>query len=598
MPCRVYTTKSYPLLAPNGSKVILYGHENGVNIIWRGGRPFKPAQELSSSSQKTNGSTNAVISLDSDDEGESGKPFEDKVEFEDEEEELDPLRPYPAVLQSLDLSLGTGVLHLALLPSSLLKADGPSYRGLESLKRNVVFVAACADSSVRLITLPLTPPSPASKTRSEFRQDFTSANGGRGKWGESVVMLSGHQSPVNGLSMTVETISKSVGKSNTSAEPHFIIASHSTEVSGRLLLFRVSVKSPESVEPFQTIYLSSPARCVSFNTGLAKELSSHLLVADSVGVCRIYDYKLLIRGPEEPAENPSPEKGTWLLSLYAGFNVAKSDSTPQNLGMHAGFGRKSIIDAKWVLGGRAVIILLDDGEWAIWDIEGVGPDASKGLLGRQGIKGGSKSEYSLSGYLDNSAKTRPSGPPQLTTSKFAPMTPGTRKSTAPFSTKAVGGPILGQISIMEVPASSATNVAEESVLLWYGETYSIISNLAKYWAANSRKTGGSGNLFNGPSNGRVVKLESVNLQGERCSGVEQLTKTASSSQSEFIILGEHRYIILSTGKLLKSHSTDNTGRLALTANNGNGGELDVGGIEQALTRMENGFGMKRKIFQS
>lgn len=411
-------------------------------------------------------------------------------------------------------------------------------------------------------------------------------------------MLSGHQSPANGLSMTVEHISKSVGKSNTATEPHFIIASHSTEVSGLLLLFRVSLKSPKPAEPFQTVYLTSPARCVSFNTGLTKERSSQLLVADSMGVCRIYDYKLLIKGPEELAENPGPEMGTWLLSLYAGFNIAKSDSTPQNLGAHAGFGRKSIIDAKWVSGGRAVIILLDDGEWAIWDIEGVGPDASKGLLGRQGIKGGSKSEYSLTGYLDGTGKTRPSGPPQLTTSKFAPMTPGTRKSTAPFGTKALDGPVLGQISIMEVPASSATNTPEESVVLWYGETYSIISNLAKYWAANSRKTGGSGNLFSGPSNGRMVKLENVDLQGERCSGVEQLTKTASSPQSEVIVLGEHRYIILSTGKLLKSQSTENTGKLALTENSGNGGELDVVGIEQALTRMENGFGMKRKIFQS
>lgn len=541
-----------------------------------------------------NGTSNAVISLDSDEEGEPEQPFVDKVEFEDEEEE-DATRPYATILQTLDLNFATGVLHLAVLPTALLKAEGLSYRSLDSLKDKIIFAAACTDNSIRLVILPLTPPSPASKDRADFRSDPSSANAGGGKWGETMITLGGHQKPANTLSITLEYQSNAVDKS----EPQFIVASHSTEISGRLLLFRTAMKATRhAIDPFQSVLLSSPAQSISFNTGLGKEQSSHLLVADSMGVCRIYDHRLLIRSSDEPTDAPLVERGTWLLSLYAGFHSNKSDSHPQTTGIHAGFGRKSIIDAQWVSGGRAIIALLEDGEWAIWDIEGVGPEAPKGLLGRHGLQGGSKSEYSLTGYIDGAPKTKLSGPPQITASKFAPMTPGTRKSTEPFSTKSTGRLVLGRISVLDIASTSAIGVAEESVLMWYGENFLVIPHLAKYWAANARKSGGTGNLFGGPANSRITKLEGVNLQGERCSGVEQLPRTAASSHSEFIILGEHRYIIVATGKPAKTPAATISGRPALTEDDKTGGELDVVGIEQALSRMENGLGTKRKIFQT
>lgn len=585
LPYRVHTAKAYPLPSSNGSEIIIYGHENGVSIVWRGGRSFKPSPSQFAAPQKTNGAANAIISLDSDDDEESAK-FEDRPEFEEDEEELDTSRPYPAILQTLDLNLGTAVHHLSLLPPSVLRTDGSSYRGLASLKQNLVFSVVCVDSTIRLITLPLTPPSPASKARADFRAEFTLANAGQGRWGETVIILNGHHKAANTISMTVDVAHP--------ADPQYIIASHSTEVQGLLLLFRVSVKSLKPVvEPFQTIYLSSPARCISFNPDVARERSSHLLVADSTGVCRIYDYKLLVKSIEEPSDLPLAERGTWLLSLYAGFHGTKSDAL-QNLGTHTGFGRKSIIDAQWVSSGRAVIILMTDGEWAVWDIEGVGPNAAKGLLGRQGIKGGSTSEYSLSGYLDGVLKSKISGPPQIAASKFVPMTPGTRRSTAPFSSKGTTGTVHGQISVSEFPAASASSPAYETVLLWYGDTYAVIPDLAKYWSSYSRKIGGSGNLFGGSSGGRMTKLETVDLQGERCSGIELL------STSDTLILAEHRYVIVSSNKPSKETSFErSTARLSLTERSANnGGDLDVVGIDQALARMENGMGTKRKIFQS
>ncbi|KAF8860645.1 hypothetical protein BDZ45DRAFT_587947 [Acephala macrosclerotiorum] len=600
LPHRIYAAKVYPIQSPNGSTVILYGHENGVKIVWRGGRPFKTSQPAPTPNLKTNGG-GAVISLDSDDEGDSATAFEDKPEFEDDEEELDPLRPFPSTLQVLDLSFNTDVLHLAILPSSVLTADGPSWRGLQSLKQKIIFTAACADNTVRLVILPLTPPSPASKARPELRTDFTLPSAGKGKWGETVTLLSGHQKASDGISMTADPVGGpgamvKADSNSSSTVPHLVVASHSREITGLLRLYQIPLKSPvKSLEPFQSVCLSSPAKAISFNPALSAQYSSRLLVADSIGSCRIYDYKQLIKPAEESPETPIAEQGTWLLSLYIGFQNPKNDSQA-HAGAYAGFGRKSIIDAQWVSGGKAIIVLLADGEWAIWDIEGSGPNASQGLLGRQGIKGGSKSECSLTGHLDGGVKSRSSGPPQMTASKFAPMTPGTRKTVEPFGGRGLNALVRGQVSVMSYPTSSPTSPPKESILFWFGETYALIPSLSKYWSAH--KHGGSGSLFTGPSGARIVRVENIDLQGERCSGVEQISRNATSTSltSDILVLGEHRFTILTTSKQLKPATASKPeNRLILAEKSANGGELDVIGIDQALSRMENGAS-RRKIF--
>lgn len=567
--------KIYPIKSSNGSTIIIYGHEKGVKIIWRGGRAFKDAKNTAAANtQKANGAQEAVISLDSDDEG--AKPaFVDNPEFEDEEE-LDPSEPYPHILQDLDLYLGTDVVHLALLPTSVLKAEGESWRGLDGLKQKIVFAASCSDNHVRLIILPLTPPSPTSKSRSDFKSNHTFANAGGGAWGEVVILLNGHHKPSNGVALTAEISGKQ-------ATAHIVVASHSREITGTLLFYRISVASPiPHILPFQRILLNSPAVSVSFNPSLSQQQASQLLVADSSGVCRIYDYSRLLKSPggEDSIQgSPIYEQGTWLLSLYPGFQKNKGES------LQASFGRKTIIDAKWVVGGKAILALLNDGEWGIWDIEGVGPGSSQSLLGRQGISGGSKSEFSLTGYIEG-IKSRAPAPPQIG-SKLMPMTPATRKAADPFGSKQPSGPLRGQISIVELPPISPSNPPEESVIFWLGDSFTAIPSLSKFWAANARKSSNGGNLFNGTPGGRMIKLENIDLQGERCSGIDQIMNTHLSTTlpGDILILGEHRLTILSAGKQTSHFQAPP--RMALVEKNANVGELDVVGIDQALARMEN-----------
>ncbi|EDN03408.1 predicted protein [Histoplasma mississippiense (nom. inval.)] len=55
--------------------------------------------------------------------------------------------------------------------------------------------------------------------------------------------------------------------------------------------------------------------------------------------------------------------GAWLITLSPEF-CRNPVGIPQ---------RKTVVDAAWVLGGKAIMVLLSDGSWGIWDPEGAGP---------------------------------------------------------------------------------------------------------------------------------------------------------------------------------------------------------------------------------
>jgi len=154
--------------------------------------------------------------------------------------------------------------------------------------------------------------------------------------------------------------------------------------------------------------------------------------------------------------------------------------------------------------------------------------------------------------------------------------------------------------VLEIPALSPSNPPEECIVFWLGDSFTAIPNLSKYWSANSRKSSNGGNLFNGTPGGRALKIESIDLQGEQCSGVEQIVKgpTTSGLPSDLLVLGEHRLVIFSSGK---SKTQFQSSTVALTERNtiANAGNLTVGGIDQALERMDRGGGLPNKslLFQ-
>jgi hypothetical protein len=164
------------------------------------------------------------------------------------------------------------------------------------------------------------------------------------------------------------------------------------------------------------------------------------------------------------------------------------------------------------------------------------------------------------------------------------MTPATRKSAEPFgSTRAQLAGAPGQISISDLTTGSSSGPPDESVAFWYGETFALIPSLSKYWSSHLT---GSSNPFVGAGGGRIIKIDGVDLQGEHCSGIAQFPPSAhfAGSLQDIIILGEHRFTIVTGGKLSKQAPFRSTGRLALNEKSSNGGRLED--IDRALALMD------------
>lgn len=531
--------------------------------------------------------------LDSDDEAVTTKACEKEVEFTDDEEEHESSRPYPSILQTLDLSFETGALHLAVLSSSILKCD-QSFLG-----KQIVFVAACADNFLRLVILPLDPPPPSSNVRPVTRTNLASTYAENGRWGEKVFSLNGHNKASNSLTMTIESCD---------GELYYIIASHSHELNGRLLFWRTPFLCPSSIiEPFQSVYLDSPAKSISFNPSTSRP--NHLLVAESMGVCRIYDYNGSI--PQDIGPDVlSSAQGHWLLSLATDFLDIRTKSLASR--PNIGLGRKTIADAKWIMDGCAILVLLNNGEWGIWNIECSSMSSTQGLLGYQGIKGGSKSEFNLSGYIYHPTKVSSSGLGQANISKFTPLTPGTRKSIEPFSSLSLRHN-EGSLSIIEVPSFSSSRRTDEAILFQLGENFAVIPSITKYWTLHSNRERPS-SLFSNDLDSQTIQLPEIDLQGEHCSAAALIPRSSRNSSfdrslewesavPEVIVLAEHRFVILSWAKSVAPmmERKENRQKMASTFEISESDGLDVNNIEIALEKMEEknrGISNKRNILFS
>jgi hypothetical protein len=577
LPHRVFTARPYPVLAPNGSAIIIYGYENGLRIIWRGGRPFLPVQKQKSAEapiEKPNGARendDAVMIIDSDDEEPAPAPpkiEEPRVDFEDEETEIDPTHPYENILRHIDIPLGTRVLDLAV-PSLLPETARSELDAVPPiLSDKIVVSAVCADSSLKVVALPLTPPH--------------STNTDPSNWGVQVLSMSAtvsHNEVPKGVSMTFSCQENeeedlrhsrsqrrsSQSKTGSNASWELLVATHAAEASGTLLLYRVPVLqdakasyslSSENLLPVQRHALPTPAKSISFNPfPPPSERHSHLLVAFSDGYVKVLSClnsksSRSSRTAQSADENEAVElEGRWLITLYSVF-----EQSAAALGL-----RKTIVDASWVLSGKAIMVLHADGEWGVWDVEGAGPGSEPGPLRGQssvhGVTGGSLTAFSVSGRIvgtpqtgkSQATSTGPAPPDQRT--KFAPMTPSTRrvredtlfKGAQTFSSSS----LCGGIAVIQTN-SSRSPLSEESVLIRHGDQIALIPSLLSLWR-NAVKASGT---FDASSRCRVTGLDNITLLGERLTGINHLPAATRAErevgQREFDILitAEHRLIIL------------------------------------------------------
>ena len=585
-------------------------------MVWRGGRPFKQPTSEQKPANANGETTGMVANLNSDGDHVPETPLGDTPLFEDEEEEYDPSEPYSPIMQTLDLTLGVEVLYLAFprLPATLQKTSLDSLPAFMAHK--LLCVLACSDFTTRVLTVPLMPPSPKSKARPEIRNAVSHLEVREGPFGEQMFTFTvdpGHRSLPKGVSMTLtaskledeedddmeddeqtemlsapsRTASRSRSRSRLGRDESWdlLVASHSSDLSGLLLIYRVPLVadgfriSPEHQNPWRIHNLASPAITVEFNTALYPAARhSRLLVAEAKGNVRILD--------SVPGSRAA--QGHWLVSLHSEFEISQASM----------IRRRAILDAKWVLGGKCILVLLAEGKYGLWDIENAGPKSTNTINAPQPL-----TSFALDGWVSNSLKSRPmmrsSAPKNENKTKFAPMTPSTRKMkqealfAGPISVAQVEGQARGGLFVCAVQESSNSRADDESVLFWHENNIMIIPSLLTHWQNKVRQ---AGNLFGTGIKGEPLLINSIQLGGEYCNdvGLFLCSKEPAKefmSQAEILVTGEHRLLII-TPPLVEpaaplepspppmSSSVDQQ----LLAK----GELDVHGMDRILAGMSNG----------
>lgn len=689
LPHQLHCAKVYPLTSPNGSSIVVYGHANGIRLIWVGGKPFKelsgdiPEKKL----PDRNVDNDAVMILDSDEEDTPIKP--QKVALDDPEFEqdatLDSEAEYSPIIQHLDLPLGTGVLQLSFPPVPTVLQFLPTAFPKVATEQ-IVMAATCSDCTVRLITVPLLPPSPAKKRSEQGRIGVAYA--GDGTWGERIVKLgglTGHQQIPTDVAVTFtsrsmkssekddvgeedisdqSTVSSNDGShratsqsgvSSQEEEWDLLVASISPEKSGVLLVYQIPIissssgpstkfgLSAKSITPIQTQRLYLPALSISFNPALQPaKRHSYLLLTESTGCLRLYDCcTKVVEGPSPSDDAQSSTdggptyQGSWLITLHAEFQKVRQ---PDDDGLGATptlAKRKEILDAKWVLGGSGIIVLLSDGEWGVWDIEGAGPGPSRtGLIssskdGRVGVRGGALTAWSLRGRIDEAVskayQSRMSTRNNEGISKLVPRTPRTRKIEERLwlsggATK-LRGHSRGGVTVRSLSASVATHPSSDAIVLWYESTIAVIPNLRSFWETRLAKTTntGSSNLLDSDPASQMTRLNGVKIpggvlsdvdlfpcagmskSGARKTGQEQHGSSNQALPCDVLVSGARHLIILSNAAPDSQDEVRGGGEERGVSNDRtNSGSLAIDGIDRALSNMQNHGtravkGLKKKV---
>ncbi|GME22124.1 hypothetical protein GTA08_BOTSDO06542 [Neofusicoccum parvum] len=630
LPQRINAAKIYPKTAPNGSTVLVYGHSNGLRIIWRGGRPLRrKAGSKHDGQPKVNGTATDTVMIDLTDDEPSQPPptvVDDDVEFESEEDEEDESEPYPAVVQHLDLPLGTEVLYLSFPQVPSVSPYRPADLIPPIFNERIVLSVACADSSVRIITLPLTPPSDARKAADRSKS--------KTPYGEQVLRIEGqhgHQSIPRGLTMTWSSRTsetypddidmdadasddddtdslrprRQIGTGDEPLEWDLIVASHSVEVTGLLHIFRIPLVlkdnqytlTTDPTFPHQTQYLSSPATRVYFSSSsFPSRRHLQLLVADAKGSVKVYDPLAPPRARPRSAGRDvvvEPKLGAWIASFSTSFEIPKHNKVANPYLAR----RKSILDAKWASDGKSIVALLSDGEWGVWALDGASTARNAStkpvsIFALRGYVSGSEPKSASSTALAPAK----SGNKSLT---LAPMTPNTRRTR---EETLFHGPVTsnsndsshGGISVSS-SFNSSNGQADDSIVIFYGDDMYRIPNLQQFWSRSTHSTG-SGSLY-GPG---LTRVDGLTLFGEPVTDVEQFGKPKGAAARmgvprDLLVVAERRLVVLAhvspeakSGNIFAKEleamdRTDKVDQDLLKR-----GELDIGGMDRLLDNMATG----------
>ncbi|KAL1305994.1 hypothetical protein AAFC00_004127 [Neodothiora populina] len=631
---RLYLSKVYPTRSHRGAEVIVSGHEDGVSIIWKGGKPLsaKSRMVIAQDKKDPNGAPsktewNGVVSAQELDQ--AGKPLvthpitgDDRPAFSSEEQEPNEDGTSIPFTQELNLSLGSPVLDLAFPTIPPPPSSSPLFDPHVPLlcQTNIVFIVVCADASVKLITIPLTPPSASAKrSKTLGAQICTLFHATPGREIPRAATLTWTSRDNTPSDTAGDTTMEDAGPLNPRDQKlDLLVAVAVCETASALHFFRVPTefdpasggRLPAAAQTFQTVQLAAPAQHVSFSPATyPSPWHSQLLLTDAKGMLRIYDPLISDTSHSRPSSRDSVQAapaplGAWVISFSSPFHLTK-----ETLSAHSALARrKSILDACWVSAGRSVMALFSDGEWGIWNVEAAAPKSlNKGPATPL-------SSFALRGFIAEGSGTDHAAADLRSRSnqRLAPMTPNTRRvrQESLFSgptNAASGNARRGGISAVSTHDTHGS--ADDSIVLWFGGEAYHVPSLISYWQRSVSSSGKDVGSLYGPG---LARIEGLEMCGEILNNVAQFpaphmpVSLSGIAHNEIIVTGEYRFTIITTVRPetpARSLFTRDTSHVstAIDLHLLEKGELDLGGVDRLLDDMGplggehiNGFGGRPK----
>ncbi|KIX00934.1 uncharacterized protein Z518_09999 [Rhinocladiella mackenziei CBS 650.93] len=645
LPHQAYKSHVYPRQSSNGSTVIIYGHEQGLRLIWYAGKPFKPIKK-DGPPPKVNEMSKPdcmIIDLDEEDnEPAAEQTPAEPAEFEEEDEEVDPSAPYRDVIRYVDIPLGVAALRVAIPPVPRDVEQIPPESWPAIYLERIVIAVACADLTIRIISAPIEPPAPESQdiskmdvhtlkifgpnSHQEFISDIAITH--------TANLSSGQEEGEERSQIRPQTRSQSHQKSTESDTQRWslLVASVSCTGSGLLLVHQLPLQNdnqistnPEDFLPIRRQYL----RCTSMSAKLSfnpcfypAERHSSLLITFTAASCvklfQIFPtYTLDRRGSSSTADSASSirssrisgsERGKFLMTFLPSF-IQDSETLAQR--------RKRVLDAQWIAGGRAIIALLEDGEWGIWDLEAIGPTSSgaggnliRGQANISGIQGGSITKFAIRSNIFPSGETKQkssNSQTQPVSGSLAPMTPSTRKirSEGLFQgakRDAVASKHNNQFGTIFVGEHITRLPYDNHVVLSYGSEHVYVHSIFSFWKSDEKPVR-LPTVQLGSQQQRSFSILPVQHNEVKPSpGLFGVSSAPASWTPNFLIQTDRR-LILSVNPLSEPISRNDTatqtslletsGPSNLVGENSDqallaSGELDVDGMDRILTAMGTG----------
>ncbi|GAB7357475.1 hypothetical protein MBLNU459_g0012t1 [Dothideomycetes sp. NU459] len=631
---RLNTSQVYPVQSPRGAEIVISGYDDGLYIVWRGGPLLSEHRQTVADpdahhSDHDRGSRDALSITKMS--GKSRKLLvtedvlaEDKPHYEPDAGEMDEDDPYPAIVQDLKLCLGSPVLRLAI-PSL---SSSPGWHTTAQIplivQMRIVVVALCADGSVRLITLPLTPPTTSTQKKNRLGAQIctifpptpfkSTPHDVALTWTPKSVMR-----PLDEADDVDMDASNQASGATEDDDLDLLVAVSTSGISEQVHFVRVPVtfekwtggKIPAHVQAFRTLSLAAAAKRISFNTSTyPSRKHSQLLIADAKGSLKVYDPLASDPGRSRPSSRDSGSEsvsdlGAWVIAFDTGFRMSKD--TASNLPSLA--QRRKFLDARWICGGRSILVLLDDGEWGVWDVDGGRPKSD------QSSATSNMADFAIRGFIgDTSGSDAPisSDVKSRAAPRLAPMTPNTRRNrqeslfSGPTS-RASGAAPKGGLSAAMTAGSHGT--FDDSVVLWYGGEAYHIPSLQSLWQRSVSSSGRDIGSLYGPG---LSRIEGLDLSGEVLNSIEQFPAKATAVsvgnivQRDFLVVGEHRVIITiptkpqTPTKSMFARDNGSSVTKAFDQQLLDRGELDIGGVDRLLDSMTgtermNGIGKGKRV---